>query len=232
MIPTTPPAKRFLSTPSVGRATHRRRGRDADHNPFLSTPSVGRATSWARSWQLLTRISIHALRGEGDQTAMKAYAQRSNFYPRPPWGGRPSCGRSGPAAIISIHALRGEGDQNGINMRPTSTISIHALRGEGDAGLIWHFVRRLRFLSTPSVGRATCRGGLVRRREEISIHALRGEGDDRIEWKAPDGYISIHALRGEGDPSLTERRYPHGNFYPRPPWGGRRFICPRHGKWI
>ena len=58
-----------------------------------------------------TRISIHALLGEGDRV-VSAY-----------W-----CARQ-----ISIHALRGEGDLKFHTVAPlTRPISIHALRGEGD----------------------------------------------------------------------------------------------------
>ena len=35
-----------------------------------------------------SRISIHALREEGDSTAYRYWAHGSNFYPRPPRGGR------------------------------------------------------------------------------------------------------------------------------------------------
>ena len=58
----------------------------------------------------------------------------------------------------------------------------------------------------------------------ISIHALRGEGDG-IKGSITQalGGISIHALRGEGDPDLAqELAAKWENFYPRPPWGGRR----------
>ena len=81
----------------------------------------------------LALISIHALREEGDPSAMAAPTLRTNFYPRPPRGGRlvtdickrneikflstPSARRAtdyyldrGLAKIISIHALREEGD--------------------------------------------------------------------------------------------------------------------------
>ena len=62
-----------------------------------------------------------------------------------------------------------------------------------------------RFLSTPSVGRATVFRCLVRQRGAISIHALRGEGD-RITSLPPDlAQISIHALRGEGDDGKGRR---------------------------
>ena len=78
-------------------------------------------------------ISIHALREEGDQTRGGHPAERINFYPHPPRGGRqfakavsleaikflstPSarratylCRRSLWCRLISIHALREEGD--------------------------------------------------------------------------------------------------------------------------
>ena len=35
-------------------------------------------------------ISIHALRGEGDGAIEKLGWPLDNFYPRPPWGGRPT----------------------------------------------------------------------------------------------------------------------------------------------
>ncbi len=125
---------------------------------------------------------------------------KSDFNPRPPWGGRPeqsaeiqkanqkfqstpSVGRATDDhdvklehVTISIHALRGEGDLSYLASLGCIGISIHALRGEGD----------LSYLA--SLG---CIG--------ISIHALRGEGD--LSYLASLGCIgiSIHALRGEGD---------------------------------
>src|SRR5699024_5287002 len=88
------------------------------------------------------------------------------------------------------------------------------------------------FLSTPSVGRATrppVRAGL---RQHISIHALRGEGDIRLFLGGDlDAPISIHALRGEGDQFNLVRALLNRNFYPRPPWGGRRTKCAKSG-WL
>ena len=100
---------------------------------FPSTPSARRAT--ARIWVLehLGEISIHALREEGDAAALcdadaaaiSIHALReegdcssslrcrcsSNFYPRPPRGGRPQdVVFVGECNFISIHALREEGD--------------------------------------------------------------------------------------------------------------------------
>ena len=130
-----------------------------------------------------------------------AFRSPRNFYPRPPRGGRPLACR--------------------------------------------HLVLGVRFLSTPSARRATRltgaspssdmdfyprppRGGRPRLRVldpfvlEISIHALREEGDDEpADDRIPIVVISIHALREEGDAGREGRRGRPGNFYPRPPRGGR-----------
>ena len=56
-------------------------------------------------------ISIHALREEGDAWSMTSSTSTSNFYPRPPRGGRPpNIGQFESIEQISIHALREEGD--------------------------------------------------------------------------------------------------------------------------
>ena len=123
---------------------------------FLSTPSARRATRGGRDMEDLVKISIHALREEGD-TPSTAFASRLSkflstpsarratstpvrrgltatyFYPRPPRGGRP------------VYYIR----------LGTSKL----------------------FLSTPSARRATLK---LQKREvilPISIHALREEGD-------------------------------------------------------
>ena len=81
----------------------------------------------------LGHISIHALREEGDMAETREMIVTTNFYPRPPRGGRlqrvinliqlvqflstPSARRAtslvcraAHAFLISIHALREEGD--------------------------------------------------------------------------------------------------------------------------
>ena len=82
--------------------------------------------------------------------------RQSDFYPRPPRGGRRTC---------LYEAGRDE------------DISIHALREEGDAAVVLEDYEETKFLSTPSARRATfcqpCRQG----GQQISIHALREEGD-------------------------------------------------------
>ena len=59
--------KVFQSTPSVGRATRQYVIIALREKIFQSTPSVGRATL-SKDWKCVPsqKISIHALRGEGD----------------------------------------------------------------------------------------------------------------------------------------------------------------------
>ena len=124
------------------------------------------------------KISIHALRGEGDQVGNKKARPGGHFNPRPPWGGRPDIASwVAVKNLISIHALRGEGDL-----------------ATGDSALLGH-----QFQSTPSVGRATQGSAIEDPGTDISIHALRGEGDKSRTIEIQSIAISIHALRGEGD---------------------------------
>ena len=100
---------RFLSTPSARRAT-KAGVLNGCETLFLSTPSARRATGSQRPRCYPCQISIHALREEGDQggcpervrdfisihalreegdwIAEAALLPVSNFYPRPPRGGR------------------------------------------------------------------------------------------------------------------------------------------------
>ena len=57
------------------------------------------------------RISIHALREEGDSRPCRCNGAPGYFYPLPPRGGRPrASARRKRSGRISIHALREEGD--------------------------------------------------------------------------------------------------------------------------
>ena len=77
----------FLSTPSARRATSSV-VRSSSVVRFLSTPSARRATVYARHSESHPRISIHALREEGDVVPRGTRARVADFYPRPPRGGR------------------------------------------------------------------------------------------------------------------------------------------------
>ena len=226
--PCTPPHQSglFLSTPSARRATGLdglacgdgnadfyprppRGGRQTHGNKappeyrFLSTPSARRATSCGAYHQSV----------------------RHYFYPRPPRGGRP------------------DGAGHG---RRTCCISIHALREEGDCAGYVVIGDTLVFLSTPSARRATLwlsmsmmitayfyprppRGGRPRIAcaWPTSFIFLSTPSARRATWqllRLPDHRsISIHALREEGDAISPINPTSGGNFYPRPPRGGRLF---------
>ena len=83
-------------------------------------------------------------------------------------------------------------------------------------------ISRVSFLSTPSARRATVLIRTLPAVSTISIHALREEGDDANLKTIIPAKISIHALREEGDIPLILHIHAAGNFYPRPPRGGRR----------
>ena len=113
----------FLSTPSARRATLKDnsktdilsnfyprppRGGRPDCNVdvvriagFLSTPSARRATSVFQPVAGIEKISIHALREEGDSEAWNHAESAANFYPRPPRGGRrPAFNGAGKADVF------------------------------------------------------------------------------------------------------------------------------------
>ena len=145
----------FLSTPSARRATSLVNS-NLDLFLFLSTPSARRATKMSNTGLTIEQISIHALREEGDSSYRTGCSGNTDFYPRPPRGGRPTrAAATGSTEPISIHALREEGDMySAADIITLYSISIHALREEGDA-----------------TAKELDAGG------EISIHALREEGD-------------------------------------------------------
>ena len=194
-------------------------------NRFLSTPSARRATVQRQGDPEIYYISIHALREEGDDLRVGGFLLITDFYPRPPRGGRRS---SGKATRRSTIFLSTPSARRATNPRRLFT------------------ARRYRFLSTPSARRATTkrinfslqitdfyprppRGGRPPRFPGmyprfryfyprpprggrrvicwpptapiwISIHALREEGDGQsIRALAARRWISIHALREEGD---------------------------------
>ena len=103
-------------------------------------------------------------------------------------------------STISIHALREEGDSGSFRMPyPTGTISIHALREEGDGTTSSTLWARFRFLSTPSVRRATrIVFSIFRLILFLSTPSVR-RATLRKAVAVQQYYISIHALREEGD---------------------------------
>ena len=147
-------------------------------------------------------ISIHALREEGDHRSLFRSAQKIDFYPRPPRGGRPTS---------SLPSWRG----GNFYPRPPRG-GRQAYKTDGWVGLA--------FLSTPSARRATWPAHRGRRQIPISIHALREEGDARSEFRLciTLRFLSTPSARRATVPLMVFQT-PHTDFYPRPPRGGRLF---------
>ena len=194
------------------------------------------------------RISIHALREEGDEEGPKVFRLKTNFYPRPPRGGRPLTVRLSalPRSFLSTPSARRATSASLPCRSPArflSTpsarratkaiddytmqliISIHALREEGDTVSGYTKAQVLKFLSTPSARRATCMRQEQNSSICISIHALREEGDPTtpVTVRCMFLFLSTPSARratmsGQGSFVPTE------DFYPRPPRGGRRLL--------
>ena len=157
---TLPSGMVFLSTPSARRATEALRATRVLCRHFYPRPPRGGRLYWLRYLALMSSISIHALREEGDCQSMRQRCALRYFYPRPPRGGRLFRFFVGFGhVVISIHALREEGDSSraGRSRFPTDfyprpprggrpddrekvmqilKISIHALREEGDLKIV------------------------------------------------------------------------------------------------
>ena len=190
----------FLSTPSARRATGRSCvGLGSPCNFYPRPPRGGRHVEPGGS-TAKDRISIHALREEGDERLTANLKSDYLFLSTP-------SARRATGAVTSAYPL-------------VSHISIHALREEGDGfGTI---LRRgmVAFLSTPSARRATMiliwymnadedfyprppRGGRPGQQTAndtpigISIHALREEGDVRLLYQRqpPCGFLSTPSAR-------------------------------------
>ena len=218
---------------------------DGTKSEFLSTPSARRATPVRRgAWSRRGYFYPRPLRGGRPRYLVPPRASFSNFYPRPLRGGRlgvhavsmfspiflstPSarratitcCSRSS-RECISIHALCEEGDN------PTATYESIAynfyprpLRGGRRIFPKRVYSNIRHFYPRPLRGGRREHFGVVSP-DAISIHALREEGDICAFTFCASSSISIHALREEGDPAAVCPLLLVGNFYPRPPRGGR-----------
>ena len=127
---------------------------------FLSTPSARRATYDVRNPLKLRQISIHTLREEGDALYDEVGRFQSDFYPRPPRGGRLYSADGGfGVGRISIHALREEGDKRELHPRRTSrNFYPRPPRGGRPPATATVTAKAPAFLSTPSARRATSSG--------------------------------------------------------------------------
>ena len=148
----------FLSTPSARRATRL----PAKQNPPPSISIHALREEGDRCFFVFAQsfiISIHALREEGDSDVIKGLLAMSDFYPRPPRGGRRASSKSWRIVRNFYPRPPRGGRRTGTPQWPCCPcISIHALREEGDMNSNAGGKYSVRFLSTPSARRAT--GGL------------------------------------------------------------------------
>ena len=125
------------------------------------------------------RISIHALREEGDGYGNVLSISRSGFQSTP--SARRATVRSvgGPTrGIISIHALREEGDDFfGVDALFFFAFQSTPSARRATRELATSIIKSIKFQSTPSARRATKMASKYFDNKEISIHALREEGD-------------------------------------------------------
>ena len=191
------------------------------------------------------RISIHALREEGDLGVATKRQIHLVFLSTP--SARRATDHRRPAAHvrqISIHALREEGDLMRELAIRIKDISIHALREEGDVKRSHLPGAGDNFYPRPPRGGRRRRYDLVPTIQNFYPRPPRGgrPGEDRVTAILPD--ISIHALREEGDVTPDHKRFADAlflstpsarratckilagkhrtiYFYPRPPRGGR-----------
>ena len=172
----------------------------------------------------LHRISIHALREEGDRGRRVQPCGRVDFYPRPPRGGRPQF------STLLSRTL-------GLFL---STPSARRATGTGQGGMIMahNFYPR-----PPRGGRPECedkrvylldfyprppRGGRPQTANNLqgaqwNFYPRPPRGGRRVARQNghQNSAISIHALREEGDVWVMWSSQQQSDFYPRPPRGGR-----------
>ena len=148
------------------------------------------------------KISIHALREEGDYNERLQKHDFSYFNPRPPRGGR----LGSPTYSAS-----------------QSFISIHALREEGDWVLASAMLAASIFQSTPSARRATSPPKLANR-TTLYFNPRPPRGGRRN-----DRTIGFSNCEFQSTPSARRAteggsgyRLAHQDFNPRPPRGGRQ----------
>ena len=258
---------KFQSTPSARRATAEMRFdglAERDFNPrpprggrpcwfarlisadiFQSTPSARRATGAVPTGCLFAKISIHALREEGDKIHLTNRGSDLDFNPRPPRGGRlwALAIKAGPILFQSTPSARRATKFYRLFVEFEVYFNPRPPRG-GRPLQICTASGWSRFQSTPSARRATVAGcGSKRKHKNFNPRPPRGgRRGIRLGYKAtvkfqstPSArratptcavngctlYISIHALREEGDLASPSPPSAAGYFNPRPPRGGR-----------
>ena len=214
----------FLPTPSARRATSAGLWKDSPHKvisthalreegdidfledaikeDLISTHALREEGDGCRYIKVLYchTISTHALREEGDSLHPIFLQSSSNFYPRPPRGGRQ------PILCYSFAECQ---------FLPTPS----ARRATGVT--VVDYRGAVKFLPTPSARRATFLYRLSQRDLRISTHALREEGD-LCQWGVRGSVHHFYPRPPRGGRRTSPNASKMGDyFYPRPPRGGR-----------
>ena len=146
----------FYPRPPRGGRRHHEHGRQHTDR-FLSTPSARRATFRFMQSRTSWPISIHALREEGDVWVMWSSQQQSDFYPRPPRGGRQNLSRNGTGqGDFYPRPPRGGRRTKLVEPLDHPEISIHALREEGDERPAGPYPDACNFYPRPPRGGRPC----------------------------------------------------------------------------
>ena len=149
----------FLSTPSARRATGTFHGASRNTPYFYPRPPRGGRPAQSLRRRRPSRISIHALREEGDLfLRLCVFLAGGNFYPRPPRGGRPSAYSSyvNSYAFLSTPSARRATAVSGWATRLLLNFYPRPPRG-GRHGKVGATTISSLFLSTPSARRATAK---------------------------------------------------------------------------
>ena len=203
-------------------------------------------------------ISIHALREEGDPTSSTFSARNVISIHALREEGDVRMQSAVSVSPISIHALREEGDRPRRGKRGgVYRISIHALREEGDGSRSIMSTRYRDFYPRPPRGgrllvalHKPCHKDFYPRPPRGGRHvACVNANGDTLFLSTPSArratlrrlpvalelrvFLSTPSAR-RATPSRVQRPTPSGNFYPRPPRGGRRGRVPgdRQGEHI
>ena len=244
--PTEAPTGQFLSTPSARRATVIRLFSSARSNNFYPRPPRGGRPRRRRSPRPAARISIHALREEGDAASANGGAVGTQFlstpsarratapdrwnmaatwyfYPRPPRGGR-HCTFFSTWAATSGDFYPRPPRGGRLSSAPRAARRRYFYPRPPRGGRRSHKVTSPPpnvFLSTPSARRATVAfWTVVVVRGFLSTPSARRATSDKGISRIDEKFLSTpSARRATAQPSKNGNS--QGYFYPRPPRGGR-----------
>ncbi len=172
---------------------------------FLSTPSARRATFLLTYCATYAYISIHALREEGDQVTDTVGGVDSDFYPRPPRGGRQKerLGLAQRMIFLSTPSARRATPQT--RRRTPHTSDFYPRPPRGGRRVVSERLTPVSYFY-PRPPRGGRPGGLRRDRAPADFYPRPPRGG-RLDMARQLGLIteiSIHALREEGDPGISE----------------------------